>query len=37
MKKIVLTGFSDEIAPDFDEQLEAIREFGLGYIERQLL
>lgn len=33
METIVLTGFSDEIAPGFDEQLAAVREFGLGHIE----
>lgn len=33
MSRIMLTGFSDEIAPGFDEQLEAIREFGLSHIE----
>lgn len=33
METIQLTGFSDEIAPEFDQQLAAVREFGLGYIE----
>ena len=33
MKKLALSGFSDEISPVFDEQLAAIREFGLSYIE----
>ena len=33
MKQIVLSGFSDEIAPEFDTQLEAIREWGLTHIE----
>lgn len=33
MDTIVLTGFSDEIAPQLDVQLEAIREWGLSHIE----
>ncbi len=33
MKKLALSGFSDEITPDFDGQLRAVREFGLSYIE----
>ncbi len=33
MKKLALTGFSDEISPVFDEQLHAVKEFGLSYIE----
>lgn len=33
MDTITITGFSDEIAPSFDEQLEAIKEFGLSHIE----
>lgn len=33
MEQIILSGFSDEIAPEFDVQLEAIREFGLSHIE----
>ncbi len=33
MKKLALSGFSDEISPVFDEQLAAVREFGLSYIE----
>lgn len=33
MKKLCLTGFSDEISPDFDIQLAAVREFGLTHIE----
>ena len=33
MEKIILSGFSDEIAPGFDQQLAAVKEFGLGYIE----
>lgn len=33
MEQIVLSGFSDEIAPEFDTQLEAIREWGLTHIE----
>lgn len=33
MEQIILSGFSDEIAPEFDTQLEAIREWGLTHIE----
>lgn len=33
MKKLILSGFSDEISPSFDEQLEAVREFGVTHIE----
>lgn len=33
MDKIILSGFSDEIAPSFDEQLAAVREFGVTHIE----
>lgn len=33
MEQILLSGFSDEITPDFDGQLAAIREFGLSHIE----
>jgi len=33
MKKLALSGFSDEISPSFDEQLEAVREFGISHIE----
>lgn len=33
MKKLCLTGFSDEISPAFDTQLAVIREFGLSHIE----
>ena len=33
MERIILSGFSDEIGPDFDFQLETIREFGLSHIE----
>ena len=33
MEHIILSGFSDEIGPDFDFQLETIREFGLSHIE----
>lgn len=33
MEQIILSGFSDEIAPEFDVQLEAIWEFGLSHIE----
>ena len=33
MKKIILSGFSDEIAPGFDAQLAAVKEFGLSHIE----
>ncbi len=33
MKKLAISGFSDEISPDFSAQLAAVREFGLSYIE----
>lgn len=33
MEKIVLSGFSDEIAPSFDEQLRVVKESGLTHIE----
>ena len=33
MKKLALTGFSDEISPVFDEQLAALKEFGVSYLE----
>lgn len=33
MKKLAITGFSDEIAPDFDLQLSAVREWGVSFIE----
>lgn len=33
MEHIVLSGFSDEIAPQLDAQLQAVREFGLTHIE----
>lgn len=33
MKKLLISGFSDEISPDFDEQLAAVKEFGLSHIE----
>lgn len=33
MKPIALTGFSDEISPRLDAQLEAMQEFGLSYLE----
>ena len=33
MEQIVLSGFSDEIAPELDIQLAAIREWGLSHIE----
>ncbi len=33
MKKLALSGFSDEIAPEFDLQLQAVKEFGLSHIE----
>ncbi len=33
MKKLAITGFSDEIAPEFDLQLGAVREWGLDFIE----
>lgn len=33
MKKLLLTGFSDEISPVFDEQLSALKEFGVSYLE----
>ncbi len=33
MEQIIISGFSDEIAPEFDTQLEAIGEWGLTHIE----
>ena len=33
MERIILSGFSDEIAPELDLQLAAIREWGLSHIE----
>lgn len=33
MKKLLISGFSDEISPNFDEQLATVREFGLSHIE----
>ena len=33
MKQIHLSGFSDEIIPDFHKQLEAIQRLGMSYIE----
>lgn len=33
MEKIILSGFSDEIAPGFAEQLAAVKEFGVSHIE----
>ena len=33
MERIILSGFSDEIGPELDYQLETIREFGLSHIE----
>ena len=33
MEHIILSGFSDEIGPELDYQLETIREFGLSHIE----
>lgn len=33
MNYLKITGFSDEICPDFDSQLKAVKEFGLSYIE----
>ncbi len=33
MEKILLSGFSDEIAPSFDVQLAAVKEMGLTHIE----
>ena len=33
MKKLLLTGFSDEISPVFDEQLAALKEFGVSHLE----
>lgn len=33
MEKIILSGFSDEIAPGFDDQLAAVKEFGISHIE----
>ena len=33
MEKLILSGFSDEIAESFDAQLDAVAEFGLSHIE----
>lgn len=33
MKKLLISGFSDEISPCFDEQLATVSEFGLSHIE----
>lgn len=33
MENIILSGFSDEVAPGFDEQLAAMQEFGITHIE----
>ena len=33
MKKLILSAFSDEYSSNFDEQLAAMRDFGIGYIE----
>lgn len=32
MEKIIISGFSDEISPDFDKQLEVVRELGMNHI-----
>ena len=33
MEKLTLSAFSDEYSSNFDEQLAAMRDFGIGYIE----
>ncbi len=33
MSEFVLSGFSDEISPDFDTQLESVKKLGIAYIE----
>ena len=33
MSTFTLSGFSDEISPDFKEQLKQINNLGIGYIE----
>ena len=33
MEKLILSAFSDEYSSNFDEQLAAMRDFGIGYIE----
>ena len=33
MGKIILSGFADEYSNNFTEQLEAMRSFGIGYVE----
>ncbi len=33
MKKLIISGFSDEIAPELDAQISAVREFGVSWIE----
>ena len=32
MGKIFISGFADEISPDFDEQLRVVTELGMKYI-----
>lgn len=32
MEKIIISGFSDEISPDFNKQLEVVRELGMNHI-----
>ena len=32
MEKIMISGFSDEISADFDEQLKVVSELGMEYI-----
>ena len=33
MAKIILSAFADEYSADFTEQLEGMRDFGIGYVE----
>ena len=35
MGKIFISGFADEISPDFDEQLRVVTELGMKYISLQ--
>lgn len=32
MEKIIISGFADEISPDFDKQLQVVRELGMNHI-----
>lgn len=32
MEKVIISGFADEISPDFDKQLDVVRELGMNHI-----